>query len=99
LGQGSWKRYTDFIPITDRDELLGELDITQTDHPVIMVHTSKSETEAAYPEDAIVEEISPVSTAISIVEEYPDEEIQQENQSEVNEVVESPGANEVRPGV
>ncbi|PQE05096.1 cytochrome p450 protein [Rutstroemia sp. NJR-2017a BVV2] len=95
LGLSSWKKCTDFIPITERDELLSELDITQTDHPVIMVHTSKSEPEAVHSEDGIVEEISPVNTTISIAEEYPGEEVQEENQfEEMNEVVERPRANE-----
>ncbi|ETS75787.1 hypothetical protein PFICI_12731 [Pestalotiopsis fici W106-1] len=45
LGHGTWSRGTEFVPITEKDEFLGELDVS-TDHPVIAKPSSKTEYQA-----------------------------------------------------
>jgi hypothetical protein len=47
LGYGKWTRATKFVPMTDKDEYLGRLDVS-TNHPVITTPSTKTEHESSH---------------------------------------------------
>ncbi|KAI1737043.1 hypothetical protein F4680DRAFT_451404 [Xylaria scruposa] len=63
LGYGEWTECTDAIPITGANEVLGSIDITNLEHPVIIKHPGEPE-KGSNPED-----ITPLSVATDTSEE------------------------------
>ncbi|KAF7519887.1 hypothetical protein G7054_g12945 [Neopestalotiopsis clavispora] len=75
LGYGNWTRATKFVPMTEKDEYLGQLDVS-TDHPVIAKPSSKTEHETNHQ----VETSSNDEATITVSSPRDDEENRLEEQ-------------------
>ncbi|KAI0549876.1 hypothetical protein F4679DRAFT_544969 [Xylaria curta] len=89
LGYGEWTECTDAIPITGANEVLGSIDITNLEHPVIIEHPR--EPEKGVPEDVPTlsitsitsEEIAPAEGSSASATATNDEEIGPFNRTDI----------------